>query len=340
MRKKPVGKSPSPPVKAPHRGRGGSIFIILLTVLGLGPTGCPGVAAAPLRVVTTVAPLTDMVRQVGGDILHVHGLVPEGVNSHTFQPAPGDVQYLAQADLVVLNGLDLEVPIEKLVRSSGKPAVTVLKLGDKTISQAEWVFDFSFPEAQGHPNPHLWLNVAYAMHYVTLIHDQVSALDRDHAAVYHRHATDYLSQLVHLDHCIAAAMSTLAPPQRKLLTYHDSWPYFARRYGMTVVGAVQPANFSEPAPREVARLIDQLRREKVPAVFGSEVFPSKVLQKIATEAGVRYVTTLRDDVLPGNPGEADHSYSGMMRHNVMTMLEALGGTPAAFTACLQTPPAR
>jgi len=298
------------------------------------------VAAAALRVVTTVAPLTDMVRQVGGDALHVHGLVPEGVNSHTFQPAPGDVQYLAQADLVVLNGLDLEVPIENLVRSSGKSAVTVLKLGDKTISQAEWVFDFSFPEAQGHPKPHLGLNVAYAMHYVTLIHDQVSALDRDHAAVYHRHATDYLSQLVHLDHCIAAAMSTLAPPQRKLLTYHDSWPYFARRYGMTVVGAVQPANFSEPAPREVARLIDQLRREKVPAVFGSEVFPSKVLQKIATEAGVRYVTTLRDDVLPGNPGEADHSYSGMMRHNVMTMLEALGGTPAAFTACLQTPPAR
>jgi len=298
------------------------------------------VAAAPLRVVTTVAPLTDMVRQVGGDILHVHGLVPEGVNSHTFQPAPGDVQYLAQADLVVLNGLDLDVPIEKLVRSSGKPVVTVLKLGDQTISQAEWVFDFSFPEAQGHPNPHLWLNVAYAMHYVTLIHDQVSALDRDHAAVYHRHATDYLSQLVHLDHCIAGAMSTLAPPQRKLLTYHDSWPYFARRYGMTIVGAVQPANFSEPAPREVARLIDQLRREKVPAVFGSEVFPSKVLQKIATEAGVRYVTTLRDDVLPGNPGEADHSYSGMMRHNVMTILEALGGTPAAFTACLQTPPTR
>jgi ABC-type Zn uptake system ZnuABC Zn-binding protein ZnuA len=178
------------------------------------------------------------------------------------------------------------------------------------------------------------------MHYVTLIRDQVIALDRDNAAVYQRNAADYLSQLAHLDHCIAGAMSTLAPPQRKLLTYHDSWPYFARRYGMTIVGAVQPANFSEPAPREVARLIDQLRREKVPAVFGSEVFPSKVLQKIATEAGVHYVTTLRDDVLPGNPGEADHSYSGMMRHNVMTMLEALGGTPAAFTACLQTPPAR
>ena len=99
-------------------------------------------------------------------------------------------------------------------------------------------------------------------------------------------------------------------------------------------------NFSEPSPREVARLIDQLRREKVPAVFGSEVFPSKVLHKIASEAGVRYVTTLRDDVLPGAPGETDHSYMGMMRHNVTTMLEALGGTPATFATCLQEPATR
>src|SRR6266540_2605778 len=100
------------------------MFTVLLTVGILGSGGLPGLAAAPLHVVTTVAPLTDMVKQVGGDTLHVYGLVPEGVNSHTFQPAPGDVQYLAQADLVVLNGLDLEVPIEKLVRSSGKPGGT------------------------------------------------------------------------------------------------------------------------------------------------------------------------------------------------------------------------
>ena len=334
-----MGKSPSSPVQTSlsERGRG---ILLLFVLLGLGPIGLSGAAVASLRVVTTVAPLTDMVRQVGGQALQVHGLVPAGVNSHTFQPAPGDVQYLAQADLAILNGLHLEVPVEKLVRSSGKPGVTVLKLGDTTISRADWVFDFSFPKAHGHPNPHLWLNVDYAMRYVTLIRDQVSALDRDNAAVYDRQAADYLSQLAHLDHCIAGAVSALAAPQRKLLTYHDSWPYFARRYGLTIVGAVQPANFAEPAPREVARLIDQLRREKVPAVFGSEVFPSKVLQKIATEAGVRYVTTLRDDVLPGQPGETDHSYIGMMRHNVTTMLEALGGTAAAFTACLQTPPAR
>ena len=314
--------------------------IFLLTLLVLTSAALPPIAVASLHVATTVAPLTDMVQQVGGELLHVHGLVPEGVNSHTFQPAPGDVQYLAQADLVVLNGLYLEIPIEKLIQSSSKPGVTVVKLGEHTVSQAEWVFDTSFPKAQGFPNPHLWLNVDYAMHYVTLIRDHVSALDRDNAAVYQQNATRYLIQLAHLDGCITAAMHTLEPHQRKLLTYHDSWPYFARRYGLTIIGAVQPANFSEPSPREVARLIYQLRREKVPAVFGSEVFPSKVLHKIASEAGVRYVTTLRDDVLPGAPGEADHSYLGMMRHNVTAMLEALGGTPATFATCLQAPATR
>lgn len=325
---------------ASGRLSGVSLLILLCAVLVPGSTGSAGVAAAPLRVVTTVAPLTDMVRQVGGAALQVHGLVSAGVNSHTFQPAPSDVQYLAQADLVVLNGLHLEVPIEKLVRSSSKSEITVLKLGDNTISQAEWVFDFSFPKAQGQPNPHLWLNVDYAMRYVVLIRDHVSALDRTNDAVYQRNTAAYLRQLAHLDHCIATAMPTVPAQQRKLLTYHDSWPYFARRYGLTIVGAIQPANFAEPAPREVARLINQLRREKVPAVFGSEVFPSKILRKIATEAGVRYVTTLRDDVLPGAPGEDEHSYIGMMRHNVTAMLEALGGTPATLTTCLQEPSTR
>jgi ABC-type Zn uptake system ZnuABC Zn-binding protein ZnuA len=246
------------------------------------------------------------------------------------------VQYLAEADLVILNGLYLEIPTEKLVRSSGKAGVMLVKLGDNTISKAEWVFDFSFPPAQGHPNPHLWLNVAYAMTYTTLIRDHLSALDPHNTAVYEQNTARFLPRLAQLDQCIATAIATIPAQQRKLLTYHDSWPYFARRYGMTVLGAVQPANFSEPSPREVARIITQLRREKVPAVFGSEVFPSKVLEKIAAETGVRYVTTLRDDVLPGKPGQAKYSYIGMMLENVQTLVEALGGTPEALTPCPST----
>lgn len=305
----------------------------LLLPLLLWPAVVPSVAAAPLRVVTTVAPITDLVRQVGGQAIALHGLVPEGVNSHTFQPTPRDVQYLATAELIILNGLSLEVPVEKLARSSGQPEATILKLGDRTITRAEWVFDASFPAALGHPNPHLWLDVRYAMTYVALIRDQLGALDPENRRVYERNAAQYLQRLAHLDRCIAEALATIPPQQRILLTYHDSWPYFARRYGMTVLGAMQPASFFEPAPREVASIIDQIRQTNLPAIFGSEVFPSAVLEKIAAETGVRYVTTLRDDALPGNPGEVRHSYIGMMLVNVTTMVEALGGTPEALSIC-------
>jgi ABC-type Zn uptake system ZnuABC Zn-binding protein ZnuA len=309
-----------------------AVLLCMLVLLSCQIPAALG-ASETLRVVTTVAPLTDMVQQVGRQAIYLHGLVPAGVNSHTFQPAPSDVQHLAHANLVIINGLYLEVAIEKLAHSSGKPGLTLLKLGDNTISKAEWVFDFSFPEAQGHPNPHLWLNVEYAMKYVALIRDQLMRLDASQATQYQQNATRYLDRLRQLDQCIAAAITTIPPSHRRLLTYHDSWPYFARRYGMTVLGAIQPANFFEPAPRELARLVDQIRQANIPAVFGSEVFPSKVLEKIAAETGVRYVTTLRDDVLPGQPGETQHSYIGMMSDNVTAMVAALGGQPQEFSTC-------
>ncbi|MCZ6875332.1 MAG: metal ABC transporter substrate-binding protein [bacterium] len=292
--------------------------------------------ASRLRVVTTVMPLTDMVQQIAGDAIQLHGLIPAGANAHTFQPTPRHARYLAEADLVVLNGLQLDIPTEQLVNSIGKPNVTILKLGDQTIKRSDWVFDFSFPARQEHPNPHLWLNVAYSMTYITLIRDQLSRLDAANQQLYHRNAKRYLKQLKQLDACMTDAIRTIPLHHRKLLTYHDAWPYFARRYGLTVLGAVQPANFFEPAPREVAHLIEQLRQEEVPAIFGSAVFASKILAKIAAETGVRYVNTLRDDVLPGVQGEKRHSYAGMMIENVTTIVEALGGDPQSFTTCVST----
>jgi ABC-type Zn uptake system ZnuABC Zn-binding protein ZnuA len=125
-------------------------------------------------------------------------------------------------------------------------------------------------------------------------------------------------------------VKTIPEGNRRLLTYHDSWPYFARRYGFEIIGALQPSDFSDPSAREVKRLIDQIKREKVPAVFGSEVFPSPVLEQIAREGKTRYIDKLRDDALPGKPGEPQHSYIGMMIENLTIMFEALGGSVEAF----------
>ena len=143
-------------------------------------------------------------------------------------------------------------------------------------------------------------------------------------------AAAYLKKLAALDRAVEEAAKTVPESNRRLLTYHDSWPYFAWRYGFEIIGAVQPSDFSDPSPREVKRLIDQIRKEKVPAVFGSEVFPSPVLEQIAREGKTRYIDKLRDDELPGKPGEPQHSYVGMMIENLTIMFEALGGSAEAL----------
>ena len=222
------------------------------------------------------------------------------------------------------------MPTEKLALANKKPGARILKLGDQTISPQEYVFDRSFPRSTGHPNPHLWMNPLYAARYAELVRDAVTTLDPTHATVYQQRTRLFTQRLHELDRAIATAIGTIPPKHRKLLTYHDSFAYFAPRYGMTVIGAIEPASFAEPSPWEVARVIRQLKQEKLPAVFGSEVFPSKVLDQIAREAGVQFVATLRDDDLPGAPGSPQHSYIGMMLENVRTMATALGGRADAL----------
>jgi ABC-type Zn uptake system ZnuABC Zn-binding protein ZnuA len=281
-------------------------------------------------VLTTVAPLTNIVKNVGGPYIDLRGLIPSGTDSHTFEPAPSDIRFIADADLIILNGLDLEVPTERLTLANQKPSARILKLGDKTITPEEYVFDWSFPKSAGHPNPHLWMNPPYAARYAELVRDALAELDPANTPAYGERTRLFTERLMALDRGIAAAMATIPPQHRKLLTYHDSFAYFAPRYGLTVIGAIEPASFSEPSPRDVARVIQQLKREKVPAIFGSEVFPSKVLDQIGQEAGVQFIATLRDDDLPGAPGAPEHSYIGMMLEDVRTIVTTLGGHAEAL----------
>jgi manganese/iron transport system substrate-binding protein len=292
--------------------------------------------ADKLDVATTVAPISSIARNVGGDRIRLRGVIPDATNSHTFEPAPSDAQTLAKADLIVVNGLHLEQPTLDLAEASKRADAQVRMLGDRTITRDEWLFDFSFPESEGDPNPHLWMDVKYALRYAELIRDWFSEMDPPNATDYAANFAAYKARLDQLDGLIRQGVASVPEANRKLLTYHDSWAYWAREYGFKVIGAVQASDFSDPSPQEVANLIDQIKAENVPAVFGSEVFPSPVLEQIAKESGAKFVDELRDDEPPGDQNAPEHTYLGMVKNDMEVMIGALGGDPKIFEPLVVT----
>ena len=308
----------------------------LALVTALVATACSGSGGGReregIQVVTTVSPITNIVQNVAGDLVETTGIVPEGTNSHTFAPAPSDARAMAEADIVFINGLHLEEPTRELAEANVGEGVEIVELGAETITPDEYIYDFSFPEANGDPNPHLWTNPPYALRFAEIVADELSGLDPNNVGAYEANLDRFRERIDELDGAVREVTETVPEQNRKLLTYHDSFPYFAREYGWDVIGAIQPADFAEPTPQEVARLIDQIREEDVPAIFGSEVFPSPVLEQIAAETGAEYVDDLRDDDLPGGNGDPDHSYLGLMVFDFRTFMGALGGDVSAFDA--------
>ena len=176
------------------------------------------------------------------------------------------------------------------------------------------------------------MDPAYVRRWSELVRDTMAERDPANASYYRENQARFAAVVGQLDRAIATAIASIPDTRRKLLTYHDSFAYFARHYGMTVIGAVQPSDFSEPSAKEVSALVDQVRTTGVPAVFGSEVFPSRVLAQVARQSGARYVDKLRDDELPGQSSSAGHTYVGLMVDDVVTITAALGGDPSQLRA--------
>jgi ABC-type Zn uptake system ZnuABC Zn-binding protein ZnuA len=295
---------------------------------------CPSRAAVtdgPLLIATTVAPITSIAANIAsGTDTRIIGVVPEGTNSHTYEPPPSVAATLEQAHIVFINGLGLEDPTRELADANLREGAVVCELGTAILPEDEWIFDFSFPQEGGKPNPHVWTNPPMAGDFAALLRDSLSAADPDNAAIYAGNYDAFVAKVDALDAAMATASATLDASQRQLLTYHDAYAYFAAHYGWSVIGAIQPSSFEEPTPREIADLITQVKESGVAAIFGSEVFPSNVLEQIGGETGVRYVDVLRDDDLLGAPGDPEHSWLGLMRFNYVTMVEALGGDASAL----------
>jgi ABC-type Zn uptake system ZnuABC Zn-binding protein ZnuA len=286
--------------------------------------------AGKLQVGTTVAPITSIVANIGGDRVKITGIVPEGTNSHTFEPKPSVAELLSGLDVLYVNGLKLEEPTKDLATANMKRSAAIVELGTKSIPPSRYAYDFSFPRSAGKPNPHLWTDPRYALRYAAIVRDDLSTRDPGDAAYFKANYAKFRTKVGAFDTAMRTSFATIPRAKRKLLTYHDAYAYFGRDYGWDVIGAIQVSDFEDPTPKEVAGLIDQVKRTKVPAIFGSEVFPSPVLKEIGKEAHVTYVDVLRDDDLPGRPGDPEHSWMGLMHFDYVTMTEAMGGNATAL----------
>ena len=321
------------------------VVIASVSAAALVLSGCGGSddSAAELDgdsilVATTVSPITSIVSRVGGDCVDVRGIVPEGTNSHTFEPAPSVAALLSDADVVFINGLKLEDPTLAMAEANMADGAELVELGTVALPEEDYIFDFSFPEEDGKPNPHLWTDPTYATIYADIVREVLSERDPECADQMQENFEAFAAQAEELAEAVRLDQQTVPAGGLKLVTYHDAYAYFAENFGWQVVGAVQPSDFADPTPSEVVTLIEQIRTEGVPTIFGSEVFPSNVLEEVGNETGVRYEQSLRDDDLPGAPGEENHSWLGLMQYNFATMIEGLGGDASNVRAVDITSP--
>jgi ABC-type Zn uptake system ZnuABC Zn-binding protein ZnuA len=288
------------------------------------------ISGRKVKVVTTVAPITSLVAGVAGDgNVEINGIIPEGTNSHTYEPPPSAAAQVEDADIIFVNGLGLEDPTLDLVANVAPNAV-ICEIGTAVLPRNNWIFDFSFPQEGGKPNPHIWTNPPMVLSMLTLIRDVLVGTDPANLDLYDENYVKMSEIVMGLDEAMMAASETIPVESRKLLTYHDAYAYFAAHFKYTVIGAMQPQSFEEPSTKDIADLIKQVKDEGVKAIFGSEVFPSPVLEQIGKETGVRYIDVLRDDDLLGKPGDEDHSWAALMKFNFVTMVAALGGDASAL----------
>lgn len=321
------------------------VIIASVSAAALVLSGCGGSDdSAPesdgdsILVATTVSPITSIVSRVGGDCVDVRGIVPEGTNSHTFEPAPSVAALLSDADVVFINGLKLEDPTLAMAEANMADGAELVELGTVALPEEDYIFDFSFPEEDGKPNPHLWTDPTYAIVYADIVREVLSERDPECADQMQENFEAFAAQAEELAEAVRLDQQTVPAGGLKLVTYHDAYAYFAENFGWQVVGAVQPSDFADPTPSEVVTLIEQIRTEGVPTIFGSEVFPSNVLEEVGNETGVRYEQSLRDDDLPGAPGDENHSWLGLMQYNFATMIEGLGGDASNVRAVDITSP--
>jgi zinc/manganese transport system substrate-binding protein len=264
-----------------------------------------------LNVVTSFSIPADFVRNVGGDLVSVTTLVgPEG-DVHVYSPAPADVRKIADAKLLVINGLGLEGWLPRLLQASGSKA--------PIIAASNGIAPI---KAGSGADPHAWQSIANARIYVANIRNALVAADPSGAEVFRSRAQSYLAKLDALDREVHEALAKIPPTRRKVISTHDAFGYFASAYGIEFIAPLGVSTESEPSARDIAAIITQIKTKKIPAVFLENISDPRLIRRISAETGAKVGGTLFSDSLTGEKGDAP-TYIDMVRHNIKALTSAL-----------------
>jgi zinc/manganese transport system substrate-binding protein len=286
--------------------------------------GCMSVASAwqakaqapdKLPVVATFSVLADFARNVGGERIEVAALVGPNGDTHVYQPKPADAKELGAARLIVVNGLGLEGWIDRLIKASGaKAPVIVATKGIKPQQMRE--------EGRVELDPHAWQSIADAKIYVANIRDGLIAADPEGASAYRANANNYLGKLDALEKEVTAEIAKIPPGRRQIITTHDAFGYFGTAYGFRFIAPEGVSTETEASARDVAKIIRQIKAQKIPAVFLENVTDPRLMRSIAAESGATVGGTLYSDALSPPTGPAS-TYVDMMRNNIRELAAAL-----------------
>ncbi len=291
---------------------------IALAVL-LAALATPSFAQEKLKAVATFSILADFVRNVGGDRVAVTALVGPNSDAHVYQPSPSDAKMLVDARVVFANGLGFEGWIARLIKASGTNAPMVI--ATKGVKPRKAAGDHGHSHGDD-ADPHAWQSVENARLYVANIRDALTAADPAGKSAYEANAKAYLAKLDALDAEVKAEVAKIPADRRKIITTHDAFGYFAAAYGVAFIAPQGVSTESEVSARDVAKIITQIRKQKIPAVFLENVTDDRLLKRIGAESGARIGGTLYSDALTDEKGPAP-TYIDMMRHNVRQLSAAL-----------------
>jgi zinc/manganese transport system substrate-binding protein len=288
----------------------------ILLVFAAAPSQAQDKAGSKVKVVATFSILADLVKNVGGDRVEVAALVGPNGDAHVYAPTPSDAKTLAAAQVVVTNGFGFEGWLERLVKASAtKAAMVVATKGVKARRSTD-------DHGHGGSDPHAWQSVANVAIYVANIRDGLAKADPAGKAAYEANATAYLAKLDALDRELKSEIAKIPADRRRIITTHDAFGYFRDAYGIDFIAPQGVSTESEPSARDVAKIIAQVKKQKIPAVFLENVTEPRLLKRIAEESGAKIGGTLYSDALTDDKGEAP-SYLDMMRHNVRQLATAL-----------------